>query len=147
MQMMVEVIGFGLGIPKTNIQVSTLNIAKFYLRHGLHDKSPTRFNVQDLIAIGNKSGTFLLTGIRTKWFELDPAKSQWALNANTLIGKTVQIIVSGIVGKWGTVDFTLKLLDNYNHPKTLLERCCIDVEGGIQFSEAKVQGRVTLSKI
>jgi hypothetical protein len=147
MQMMVEVIGFGIGIPKTNIQVSTVNIAKFYLRHGLHDKKPARLNVQDLIAIGSKSGTFLLTGIRTKWFELDPAKSQWAFNTNALIGTTVQIIVSGIVGKWGTVDFTLKQLDKYNHPKTLLERCCIEVEGGIQFSEAKVQGRVTLSKI
>ena len=60
MQMMVEVIGFGIGIPKTNIQVSTVNIAKFYVRHGLNDRNPARFNVQDLIAIGSKSGTFFI---------------------------------------------------------------------------------------
>jgi hypothetical protein len=70
-----------------------------------------------------------------------------ALDTNALLGTTVQIIVTGIVGKWGTVDLTLKQLDKYNYPKILLERCCIEVKRGLQFSDAKVQGRVTLSKI
>jgi hypothetical protein len=147
MQMQIGTIGFGIGIPKTKVQLGAANIAKFYIRQGLYDKNPARLNVQDLFSIGGKSGTFIFTGIRTKWFELDPAKSHWAMNTNLLIGTKVQIFLSGIVGKWGKVDFTLKQLDMYNNPKTLVERCCIDVEGGFQFSDMKLQGRVSFSNI
>lgn len=147
MQMMVEIMGFGIGIPKTKLQVSAMNISKFYIRHGVLNKNPVKLNVQDLISIGGKSGTFIATGVRTKWFELDPAKSKWAINPHLLLGKRVRIFMSGIVGKWGRVDFTLKQLDKYNQPKTLVDQCCIEVDGGLQFSDIKVQGRVSLSNI
>lgn len=42
MQMKIGAIGAGVGIPRTDLQVSALNIVKFYLRHGLYD--PTIIN-------------------------------------------------------------------------------------------------------
>lgn len=147
MQMMIGTVGFGIGVPRTKVQMGALNFTKFYIRKGPHDKNPARLHVQDLFSIGGKSGTFVFSSVRTKWFELDPAKSHWAHDTNLLLGATVQIFMSGIVGKWGQVDFTLKQLDKYNQPKTLVEQCCIAVEGGFQVLDYKVQGRVSKSNI
>ena len=146
MQMQFGIFGFGIGIPKTKFQIGTLSIAKIYLRRGVHDKNLKRLHVQDLISIGGKSGTFIWTAVRTKWFELDPAKDGWAHNANALIGRKIEMLISGIAGKWGTVDFTLKQFDKYNQSKVLVDQCCIDVEG-IQFSDMKLRGVVSISKI
>lgn len=55
MQMAIGAIGFGIGIPRTKVQVGAGNIAKFYVRKGPLDKNPGRFHVQDLISIGGKS--------------------------------------------------------------------------------------------
>lgn len=98
-------------------------------------------------SIGGKSGTFIFSGFETKWFELNPQNDGWARNANSLIGKKVQLEVSGVVAKWGSVDITLSLFNKYNESKELVKQCCVEVKGGLQFSNMKVQGILSKSNI
>ena len=100
-----------------------------------------------MISVGGKSGTFIFSGFETKWFELDPTKDRWAHNPLSLIGRKVQIQVSGVVAKWGHVDIVISLFDKYNQGEELVNQCCVGIVGGIQFSESKVMGIVRKSKI
>jgi hypothetical protein len=59
----------------------------------------------------------------------------------------MKISASGIIAKWGSVSVVVKLFDKYNQGKELVNQCCVDVEGGIQFSELKVQGTVVRSAV
>jgi hypothetical protein len=147
MQMKLGIVGCGVGIPKTNLGVGAVNIAKLYFRNNPNDKKPAKLNVQDLISIGGKSGAFLISAFETKWFELNPKKDGWARNANLLIGKKMQVEVYGVIAKWGSVDVVLSLFNNYNEGEELLNQCCVGVVGGIQFSNMKVQGIVMRSQI
>jgi hypothetical protein len=147
MQMKIGVVGLGIGIPRTNLQVSAMNIVKLYLRHSQHDKNIAKLDVHDLISVGGKSGAFIFSGFETKWFELDPKRDDWAHNPILLIGRKVQIDVSGVVAKWGQVDISLKIYDKYNQGEELLNQCCVEVVGGLQFSDAKVMGTIGKSEI
>ena len=147
MQMKIGVVGLGVGIPRTNIQVSAFNIVKLYLRHGLYDTKIVKLDVHDLISAGGKSGAFIFSGFETKWFELDPERDRWTHNPLFLIGKKVQIEVSGVVAKWGHVDIVITLFDKYNQGEELLNQCCVGVVGGIQFSESRVMGTISKSEI
>jgi hypothetical protein len=145
--MKIGTIGFGVGIPRTNLQVSAINIVKIYLRHGPNDNNIVKLGVNDMVSVGGRSGAFIFSGFQTKWFELDPKKDGWARNPISLIGKKVRIKVSGVVAKLGSVDIVVTLFDKYNQGKDLVNQCCIEVEGGIQFSESKVMGVIERSEI
>jgi hypothetical protein len=147
MQMKLGGTGIGVGVPRTNLQVSGMNIIKFYFREGAKDSKVKKFGVHDLISIGNKSGAFIFSAFSTKWFDLDPKRDSWARNSHLLIGKKMKISASGIIAKWGSVSVVVKLFDKYNQGKELVNQCCVDVEGGIQFSELKVQGTVVRSAV
>jgi hypothetical protein len=139
--MLFGTVGFGLGIPKTKIEVGGLNILKFYLRAS-PQSAIQRFQVVDLINIGGKSGSFVGGVVETRWFDLNPATSAWAYQPQKLIGTTVQVITAGIVGiKFGKVDLTFKQMNAYNEPITLVDRCCIEAKG-VSFSNIKIQGKV-----
>ena len=147
MQMKVGAVGIGIGIPRTNVQVSAINIVKLDLRHGLNDNKIVRLGVNDMLSVGGRSGAFLASGLETRWFELDPKKDAWAHNPIFLIGKKVQVKVSGVVAKWGSVDIEFTLFDKYNQGEELVKQCCVEVVGGIQFSESKVMGIIQKSEI
>lgn len=147
MQMKIGVVGFGAGIPKTNLGIGVLNMAKLYFRHSLVDKNIVRLQINDLISLGGKSGSFIFSGFRTKWFDLNPQNDSWARNSSSLLGKKVQLELSGVVAMWGGVDVTLTLFNKYNEGKDLVKQCCVEADRGIQFSNMKVQGTIAISKI
>ncbi|MCP3931193.1 MAG: hypothetical protein GY705_19080 [Bacteroidetes bacterium] len=145
--MKIGIMGLGIGIPETKIEVGALNMAKLYFRQNLNDAKLTKLDVRDLISFGGKSGTFLFGALETEWFELDPTKDNWAHNTNSLIGNKIEIEVSGIVVQWGTVDIAVTFFDKYNQSKELVKQCCVEVAGGVQVSTMKVRGVVSMSKI
>lgn len=147
MQMKIGVVGLGVGIPLTNLQVSALNIVKLYLRQSQNDNRVVKLDVHDLISVGGKSGAFIISGFETKWLDLDPEKARWAHKPHFLIGRKVQIEVSGVVAKWGKVDIVVKLFDRYNQNEELVNQCCVGVVGGVQFSESRVMGIIRKSEI
>lgn len=147
MQMKIGSVGFGVGIPRTNLQVSAINMVKLYLRHGLYDKNIVKLGVNDMVSVGGRSGAFLASVFETKWFELDPKNDAWARNPIFLIGKKMRIEVSGVVAQLGSVDIIVTLFDKYNQGKELVNQCCVEVRGGFQFSESKIMGVVEKSEI
>lgn len=76
MQMLLASNGAGIGIPKTNIQIST-NTTKIYLRHGDNDPNIVRLIVDDMLCVGGKTGVFAYAFILTEWFALTPGKDKW----------------------------------------------------------------------
>lgn len=145
MQAMIGVVGLGIGIPKTNLGVGAANMVKLYFRHSLTDKSPVILDFLDIISIGGKSGAFLISAFSTEWFELNPKTSGWAHNPYRLIGKKLSIEVDGLVAVRGNVDVSIRLFNNYDEGQELLNRCCIPVLRGLQFSGMKVRGTVSKS--
>ncbi len=141
MQMMIEIWGAGIGVPKTNLEIGAFNGARISFRRALGLPSMSRLSVRDLISLGSKSGTFLASLIITDWFELDPKEDNWAYNTNCLIGKTVEIEVSGLTLGRGEVDIAVRFFDKYNKSKELVTRCCVKSTGG-QISPTKVRGVV-----
>lgn len=141
MQMKIGLVGAGIGIPKTNLGVGFLNIGYLFLRNGKNDKNVKSLRIVDLVSVGQKSGTFLAAGVETKWFELDPQRDNWAHNSNWLIGKRIEAELSGFQLVKGETDITLKVYDEYNQPKELVNRCCTKASG-IQFSSIKIRGIV-----
>jgi hypothetical protein len=49
MQMKLGGTGIGVGVPRTNLQVSGMNIIKFYFREGAKDSKVKKIGVHDLI--------------------------------------------------------------------------------------------------
>lgn len=146
MQMRVGVVGCGIGIPKTNLEVSALNIGMLYFRRYPKDPEETILTVRDLLTYGGKSGTFLVTGIETDWFELDPKKDNWAHNTIWMIGKKIEVEVHGSQFLRGTVDVSVKVFDKYNQSRELVAQCCLKA-GGIQSSSMKIRGVVCRSSM
>jgi len=52
MQMKIGAVGLGVGIPRTNLQLSALNIVKLYLRLGQYDDKIVKLDVHNLISAG-----------------------------------------------------------------------------------------------
>ena len=52
MQMKIGAVGIGVGIPRTNLQVSAINMVKIYLRHGPNDNNIVRLGVNDMLSVG-----------------------------------------------------------------------------------------------
>ncbi len=110
--MKIGTVGFGIGIPRTNLGVSVLNIGKMFFRNGINDPKEKALLIHDLISVCGKSGTFLAAGIVTDWFELDPINDNWAYNTNWLIGKKVEVDISGPQIVRGKEIFQLSFLIN-----------------------------------
>lgn len=146
MEMRIGAMGCGIGIPKTNLEISAANIGMLYFRRFKNDPEEVILTVRDMISLGGKSGTFLATGLETDWFMLDPKRDSWAHNTISLIGKRIEIEVSGAQFLRGTVDVSVKVFDRYNQANELVSQCCLKA-GGIQFSTIKIRGVVSRSSM
>lgn len=146
MEMKIGVMGCGIGLPRTNLEVSGANIGMLYFRRFKNDPETVILAIRDMISVGGKSGTFLVTGLETQWFVLDPKRDNWAHNTIALIGKKVEIEVSGCQLLRGKVDVSVKVFDKYNQAKELVAQCCLKA-GGIQFSKMKIRGVVDRSSM
>jgi hypothetical protein len=147
MQMKIGVVGFGFGIPKTALQVSAVQMAKLYFKATKSDRNIIVLDVNDMFCIGKKSTTFLISGLETAWFDLDPTKESWACNAVSLIGKRMEISVEGLLLFRGKVDISVALFDQYGQSKTLVKQSFVKTAGGIQASGIKIRGVAAKNKL
>jgi hypothetical protein len=70
---------------------------------------------------------------------MDSKKDNWAYNTNWLIGKKVEMELSGFQILKGETDILFKVFDKDNRAKELMNRCCMEARG-IQFSSIVVRG-------
>ncbi len=148
MQMLVGAGGFGVGIPKTSLGVGLGSVGKMYFRE-LMDKGEEKAScvIGDLISIGQKSGTFIVGGVTTRWFDLDPVKDNWIHNLNWLMGKTAEIKISGLQAvTGGTADIEVIVMDKDNRPSELVKRVGIKTDG-TQLTEIAVRGVIQKSDV
>ncbi len=147
MQMLLASNGAGIGIPKTNLQVST-NTTKIYFRHGANDPNVVRLVVDDKLCLGGKSGVFAYAFILTEWFDLTPGKDKWAHNPIDLIGKRARINVSGVLPNPTdmTVDIVMTLFDKHGDATEVLNKCCVQVDKGVQFADSQITGIIQESE-
>lgn len=141
MQMKIGCIGAGIGIPKTPIGISAMNMVKMFFRHGPTDRNEICLNINDHLCVGGKSGAFLFTGIQTEYFQLNPKKDTWATAPYHLVGKKAIVEMVAAVPVNLKVDILVTTIDRYGDKTVLVDKVGIPVKG-IQCSNSKVTGIV-----
>ena len=85
MEMMINITGVGVAIPKTGLGVNlyTGSYIGFRKSDGV---DVTSLALHDLLSLGSRSGTFVLGWVRADWFPIDTAMHPWALVPKALEG-------------------------------------------------------------
>ncbi len=140
MQMSIGIVSFGIGIPRTNLEISGGNLAMLYFRRFVGDPEEKALLLSDKFCVGGKSGTFLLTSLDTDWFHLNPAKDAWLYNPDCLINRVLEVEISGaVLASRGSVDVKLTRIRENGEPDEVTTR--VGIKGsGIQFSAMKIRG-------
>jgi hypothetical protein len=115
-------------------------IGKLYFRGeglGANEKILT---VKDMLYVKQKPGIFLLGGVSTKWFNLDPIKENWLFNLHRLVGIKTEIKISARqLVVTDTADIEINAWGKYGQMHQLLNRKELQTEG-VHFEELNVQG-------
>lgn len=136
MEMFINIMGVGVALPKTGLGVNLATGSYIGITMG-HTK--TLLGVSKCMSIGAGAGTLVAGWVKTAPFHVSPAKHGWATNVHGLIGKKVQIELTGTLVVFGKVDLTFTVFDKDGGSKELISR--VDIEScGMQASETKVRG-------
>ena len=120
MQMLIGLAGLGIGVPKTSLGLGAAT-GKLYFRDNPCSVKEKALTVSDLLSVGQKSGAFLLGGVTTTWFDLDPIKENTLYNFYWLLGKKAEIKISGIqLVRKGTADIEINAWDKNGQVYELL---------------------------
>lgn len=139
MEMLINLVGFGVALPKTGFGVNLLSSSYIAFRYSKYNPD-ILLGISDLVSLGSKSGTFIASWIKTDWFTVCPKKHNWVNNTNALIGKKAELEVLGTVILFGTVDVKFTTYDkNGNKDNELISKVDIKSAGG-QLSNTKVRG-------
>lgn len=143
MEMMVNIIGVGVAVPKTGFGVNLVTGSYIGFRHS-ESHYEVLLGLEDIISLGSRSGAVLLGWIKTKYFVVDTVIYPWALHPKALIGSKAEIEVDNTLVGLGSVDIKFTLFTNGGDGIPLISK--VDIESmGIQLANTKVRG--TLCKI
>ena len=144
--MLIGLAGLGIGVPKTSIGVGAA-IGKLYFRENPQTVKEKALTISDLLSVGQKSGAFLMGGVTTKWFDLDPIKENALYNFYWLLGKKAEIKISGVqLVRKGSADIEINAWDKNGQVYNLLNRKDLQTDG-TQFAELKVRGVIQPGEI
>lgn len=138
MEMLINIFGLGIAIPKTGFGVNVASGSYIGFRH-TKNKPDILLGLRDIVSLGSKSGTFVGSWVATDWFVVDVAKHSWVANTNWLIGKKAEIEVIGTLLIHGTVDLKFTVYDQNGNANELLTKVDIKAAGG-QVSNTKIRG-------
>lgn len=134
--MFINIMGLGVDLPKTGFGVNVATGSYIGITMG---QTKTLLGVSKCLSIGAGAGTLVSGWVKTAPFYVCPKKNGWVSNVNGLIGKKVQIELTGTLVVYGKVDLTFTVYDKNGSSKKLISR--VDVEScGMQASETKVRG-------
>lgn len=141
MEMKITMVGFGIGIPKTDVNFNVGTLAYLEIRANNKDQKPKTFGLGESFSLGAGSSTFVFGNAKTKWFFIDPIKNKWIANPEKLVGKKMEIEISGLLIANGKVDVKITAIDEHGDTKELMNK--VDIEaGGAQVAATKIRGVV-----
>jgi hypothetical protein len=138
MEMIINIFGIGVTIPKTGFGLNVASGSYIGFRHAKHQPDKL-LGLRDIVSLGSKSGTLVGSWVATDWFVIDVAKHSWAVNTNSLVGKKAENEVIGTLVIHGTVDLKFTVFDQNGNASELLTKADIKAAGG-QISNTKVRG-------
>lgn len=144
MEMLINIFGFGVTIPKTGFGLNVASGSYVGFRHN-KDRPDKLLGLKDIVSLGSKSGTLVGSWVATDWFIVDVAKHSWAANTNWLIGKKAEIEVIGTLIIHGTVDLKFTVYDHNGNADELLTKVDVKAAGG-QISNTKIRGVLGIIK-
>jgi hypothetical protein len=139
MEMMINLFAIGFSLPGAGIGINGTTNCYVGFRHS--KKNPDiLLGLQDVASMGPKSGTILGSWIVTDYFNVEYPNHRWIANTGRLIGKTVEIEVSGTMIVRGTVDIRFTVIDKNGNFNQLLSKANINATGG-QLANTKIRGK------
>ena len=138
MEVKVIISGLGIGIAKTGLGANLVSGTYISMRMGPKVK-PRVFGITDSLSLGSDSSTLLVGHVATGWFKVKPEKDPFFMKPENLLGKKVDVSVSGTIIVGGNVDVKITVYDEYDAAKEMISR--VDVESsGFQLSTTKIRG-------
>ncbi len=138
MEMKILIIGAGIGIPKTGISVNLGTNALIQFRSSKNSTS-TCMGISQMLTAGSEAGTVIFGDVDTDWFFVNPIKHKWAANTDKLVGKKVQLEVSGTLIVGGKVDVKFTVIDEHGNTSVLMSK--VDIKAsGIQAASTNIRG-------
>jgi len=130
----------GVSMPLFGTGLNLATIGFISIRPG--DKGPTQiFKIQDTMSLKSSSASAIFAMMSTEWTFVDTKRHPWICGAERMLGKTIEIEVTGAMFGAGKADIKISLLDASGKIETLLTR--FDVKStGLQLSNVKVRGEL-----
>jgi hypothetical protein len=138
MQIRITGASIALGIPKTGFGLNATTFVYIALRPGTGNLVQN-FAIDDSFSLGGKSGTFIWSNVQTEWTNIDDKKYPWVCNAESLVGKTIDLAIVGTMIGAGKADIQIKLIDKDGESQTLVSKMDID-SNGFQLTGLKLRG-------
>lgn len=93
------------------------------------------------MSLKSSSASAIFSMMSTEWTFIDSKRHPWICGAERMIGKTIEIEVTGAMFGAGKADVRLSLLDESGNAETLWTRFDIQSKG-LQLSDVKVRGKL-----
>lgn len=140
MQMKITIFGAGIGIPKSGFSVNLATGAYIEVRQSKNTPA-ILFAIGQFATLGNEASTFLAGYVNTDWFDVNPAKHRWITKMQSMVGKEVELQITGALVFSGHVDISLTLIRKNKEGTELLKLYDIKA-GGAQIASSAVRGKL-----
>lgn len=128
----------GLKLPLFGTGLNVATIGFISIRPG--ENGPIQiFRIQDTMNLKSGSASAVFSMLSTDWTFVDSKEHPWVCRAEQLIGKTIQIEITGAMFGAGKADVQLSLIADNNSVQSLWLRFDIQSKG-LQLSDVKVRG-------
>ena len=132
--------GAGVGIPKSGFSVNLATGAYIEIRQSVNMPAML-FALGQYATLGNEASTFLAGYVNTDWFDINPAKHRWVTKMQSLVGKEVELQITGALVVSGNVDIDLILISKNKEGTELLKPYDIKATGA-QIASSAVRGKL-----
>lgn len=142
MDIRIIISGLGINIPKTSFGVNAISGCYVSVRNS--EAAPEAvYGIKSYLSLGSESSTLIVGQIRSEWMKVVDPDIINKFSLQNVMGKTLDINVSGTVLMKGTADISIKLIDGTGDAISILDKYDVKVEGG-QLSSTSIRGRAVL---
>lgn len=139
MEVKIFLSGVGAAIPKTGLGINAATVCALQVRENL--AAPQKiYQMYECLTLGDSNGSFVFGYAITDWLTVPEANAHLFLLEN-LVGKEIDIEVSGTSIFKSKCDITLRIINKDNDPITALEKLSVPVDS-IQLASTRIRGRL-----
>ncbi|MCD8558171.1 MAG: hypothetical protein LRY75_04935 [Shewanella xiamenensis] len=142
MDIRIIISGLGINIPKTSFGVNAISGCYLHVKNG--DAAPEAvYGIKSYLSLGSESSTLIFGQIRSEWMKVVDSEIINKFSLQNVMGKTLDINVSGTVLMKGNADISIKIINEIGDAINILDKYDVSVEGG-QLSSTNIRGRAVL---